>query len=85
MRPVNCYMIIQTLMNVHHLHVVIPVPTLWVVLCALVMMDMYWIVIDCPALVSKLSWYLDVFNNVFAFPKYRTSYCDAAESHCSIH
>ena len=42
-------------MNVHHLHVVIPVPTVWVVLCVLVMMDMYWIMMDCPALVSKLS------------------------------
>ena len=40
-------------MSAHHLHVIKPVLTLWVVLCALVMMAMYWIMMDCPAMVSK--------------------------------
>ena len=38
-------------MNAHYLHVNTPVLTLWVVLCAPVMMDMYCIVMDCPVMV----------------------------------
>ena len=40
-------------MSVHHPHVVTPVLTLWVALSAPVTMDMYWIMMDCPAMVSN--------------------------------
>jgi len=40
-------------MSACHLHVDTPVLTLWVVLYAPVMMDMYWIVMDYPVMVSK--------------------------------
>ena len=41
-------------MSVYHLLVVMPVPTLWAVLCVHVKMDMDWIVMDHLALVGKL-------------------------------
>ena len=47
----SLYLNLQTLMSACHLHVVTPALTMWVVLCAPVMMDMYWIVISCPVMV----------------------------------
>ena len=41
-------------MNVYHLHVITPVLILWVVLCAPVMMDMYWIMMGCHVMVSNI-------------------------------
>ena len=40
-------------MNAYHLHVITPVLTLWAVLSAPVIWDMYWIVMDYPVMVSK--------------------------------
>ena len=41
-------------MNVHHLHVDTSVLTLLVVLCAPVMKDIYWVVMEVLALVCML-------------------------------
>ena len=68
-------------MSVYHLHVVTPALILWVVLCALVMMDMYWIVMGCPVTVSKAV--LAAIMHLSTL--YRTSYCNAAKSNSSIH
>ena len=70
-------------MSAHHLHVIKPVLTLWVVLCAPVMMDMYWIVMGCPAMVSKYDMQLYMFTLFISI--YRTSYCNAAKSNSTIH
>ena len=70
-------------MSAHHLHVITPVLTLWVVLCALVMMDMYWIMMDCPAMVSKHRTCINTLTLFISI--YRTSYCNAAKSNSTIH
>ena len=47
-------------MNAYHLHVDTPVLTLLVVLCAPVMMDTYWVVMEVLALVCMYVAMLDV-------------------------
>ena len=41
----------QISMSARHLHVITPALTMWVVLCAPVMMGMYWMMISCPVMV----------------------------------